>query len=296
MVDLTLKTAVTLILTVAVFLLLFTLATTMFSQSAPKAFSEAECRMSNEIRTHADLGIFDFGGSISSNCGTKTINLVYDKDGKKKDKDLTTTSPTYYIAGGKMGENKLKSIFAEHQALCLWQMLDGKKSVFGPTGETRCAICYDLILDKAIVDPKQGNIQKLTNYDSFLESNKFSKTNDYYNSYFNDFYETVCPGKRRATTYYYDIKIADDSGKPVSYSIIYSSIKNSKLKSALESAGVAAGVTIYGCLDFPIAGCFVGAFAGGYFGAMTFCNSANDVRSLAIVPIYELGGKCEALY
>ncbi|MBW2994744.1 hypothetical protein KY312_00180 [Candidatus Woesearchaeota archaeon] len=302
-INLTIRTAIYIILGIIVFLLLFPLTTKTFA-AVPNAFSETECRASVEWRARTDVGILDFESFLPFECSTRTIYVKYDETGRKKDELLTTVTPTYYVAKGD--EKKMKKVLAEHWAKCLWMMADGEKQVFGETlpKKKRCVICYDIIVDNDIVDPKKGNLSVLINMDNFLESEKFSKTNTYYKEYLSKY-----------NIEFGDIRLVDDAGNPVSFTVLYSEAKMSKAYTALKTA-VASGVAIAGgCIGGALIGTFVapgpGTIAGLSVGCkLGFAQSAlfvagatgavyfvgDTVRFCGFVPLTSVSSQCQGMF
>ena len=258
-VSLTIRTAIYLILGIIFFLLMFPLATKTFT-SVPQAYSDAECRASVEWHAKTNVDIFDVESPLPLECTTKTIFLKYDKSGRKKDEILTSVTPTYYISKGDT--EKIKRIFAEAISICLWNMLDGSKPVFTAADKVRCAICSDIIIDKEIVDPAKGNIKILANFDSFLQSNKFSKTKENYGVYLN------------IATVPTEIPIADSSGNPISYTVFYAATNEEKWTRAER-------YILYG----GIIGMIYGYFTQG-----------EGTWIVDIEPINEVSTECQGLY
>jgi hypothetical protein len=280
-IDLTLRAAVYVVLGMAIFFLLFTWAAGAFERGPSEAFSETECRASVEWRSYTDVSIFDVESPLPWECQTKTIFLKYDETGRKKDENLITTSPTYYI--GKKDAKKAMNIFAESLAKCLWQMGDGERDPFGTSERRRCVICYDIIVDKDVVDSEKGNIQVLANFQNYLESNKFSKTNEFYASYLalsgkgitlDDPEYWANPEKKGGK--FSDIKLADESGNPISYTVYFVNKQLTRTAEAREEAG--KDVT------------YILGYAYGFI--------KGDTRFwyLGLDPIYEIDSKCQGMF
>jgi hypothetical protein len=301
MVELTLRTAIVVILSAVILLLLFPFATKVYA-GVPKAFSEAECRASVQLRARTAIGLLDVESPLPFECSTRTIFVKYDETGRKKDELLDSVTPTYYVT--RNNKEKLKKIFAESLGNCLWMMGDGNLGAFGGTaGATGCVICYDIIIDSDIIDPGKGNIQVLDYFPNYLESNKFSKTKDYYSSYFNTA-EMPSP------------KLEQD-GKPLSQTIFFSYRKMSR-REAAEFAAKTTGAAgaIGGCLTGAIFGFLAGGPVGAAGGCLAGAVAASTVTAagtaagavvgyavggdgifmLGFVPVHEMGGKCQGLF
>jgi len=305
MVELTLRTAIVIIVSVAVLVVMFPWAAHTY-ETIPEAFTSSECRASVVWHAKTGVDILDFESPLPLECATKTIYLKYDETGRKKDENLLSPAPTYYIS--KRDEQKIKKIFAESWAMCLWQMADGEEDVFRGRDKARCVICFDLIVDEDIVDPDKGNIQVLNNFENYIESNKFSKTKTYYKDYL-----SVIPDMK-----FSDILLADE-GKPISYTFFYSSEKVSAKKRAQTKSLLAAGAVIgvhclggavigffaggVGAIPGFIAGCKAGvvsvklvglAAAGGAVYGWT--TDGEHVWFVGYLPIYEVSSKCQGLF
>jgi hypothetical protein len=278
MVELTMRQAVVLIVAAALLVLMFPAATKIYAAVPAAAFSEAECRASVVWRAKTGVSILDIESPVPFECSTRTIYLKYDESGRKKDEFLESITPTYYIS--KNDEKKVKKVFSESIGKCLWQMGDGEVNAFkgdevqlATTEEDisrwRCVICYDIIIEKDIVDPKKGNITKLSNYQNYLETQKFSKTKTFYAQYL----------KMQA---FPDIALVDNAGNPVSYSVLFSFSKASKSEAAALSAKVTAGASIgVGCA----LGAVIGFFGGGPFGAAGGCIIGASIGAkVAVIP------------
>lgn len=303
MVTLTLRMAVYLIVGVAIFLLLFPFATKTYA-AIPQAFTETECRASIEWRARTHIDILDFESPLPFECSTKTIFLKYDKSGRKKDEDLLSVAPTYYIPKGD--NEKVKRIFAESLSKCLWQMGDGNLDVFAASERTRCIICYDIIIDKDIVDKDKGNIQILRNFDNYLESNKFSKTKEYYKNYLSEI-----------DTVWNDLKLADDQGNPISFSVLYAASKASRQDMAKTASALTAALSVgVGCLGGGLIGFFMGGGVGVVPGLIVGCKTGvlmipaptatmavigyitdkDIIWSLGLQPLYNVSSQCQGLF